>query len=233
MGRKATTIEVIAPTFRRPERALAMAQSWQETKVLRSTDLCLALDDDDEWLAHYISMSAGKPWFALPSMHGSMVKRTNLVARSSLADIIGWAADDNIFRTRGWDHMVKQAFEDPAITTVNTNDLLVGDTKGGVYFVRKTVVDALGWLLPPFLEHLYADFAVTELAKAAGTYLYLPDVIIEHMHPHAGKADWDAQYHSYNNVEQDSRDGQAFAAWRTSERFVNDMEVLRKCSTQS
>lgn len=233
MPRKALEIEVIAPTMGRPDRARVMAQSWADTRVSTRTDLCLALDDEDPFLPHYLSFSWSKPWFALPCPTGTMVHRTNLVARTTMADIIGWAADDNVFVTKGWDREVRKAFEDPAITTVNTNDLLVGDTKGGVYFVRSSVVSRLGWLLPPMLEHLYADYAVTELAKRAGTYLYLPDVIIEHAHPYAGKAEWDDRYKAVNNQEQDQRDRTAFYSWWESEAAEKAVEVLRECSTGS
>ena len=233
MTRQALEIEVIAPTKGRPDRAKVMAESWLATRGSTRTDLCLALDDDDGFLPHYLSFSYGKPWFALPCPTGSMVKRTNMVARTSMADIIGWAADDNVFVTKGWDVEVRRAFEDPRITTVNTNDLLVGDAKGGVYFVRKRVIDLLGWFFPPVLEHLYADFAVTELARRAGTYLYLPDVIIEHRHPYSGKAEWDDGYRAVNNPEQDRKDGEAFYSWWASADAERAVEVLRECSTGS
>lgn len=233
MSRKALEIEVVAPTVGRPERAEVMAESWNETRVSTRTSLVLALDDNDTYLPNYLSFSHGRPWFAIPCPTGSMVKRTNLVAITSTADIVGWAADDNLFVTKGWDHEVRRAFEDPAITTVNTNDLLVNDAKGGVYFVRKKVIDRLGWFFPPMLEHLYVDFAVTEMAKRAGTYLYLPEVIIEHIHPYAGKAEWDDGYRSVNNPEQDQRDRTAFYSWWESEAAERAVEVLRECSTVS
>lgn len=226
-------IEVIAPTRGRPSRALHMADSFARTRHSTFTHLTLALDSADPMQAAYIEGSQGKPWFAVPVPTGSMIERTNDVAWRIDADIYGWAADDNVFVTPQWDKFVREAFEDPHVTTVNTNDLLVGDEKGGVYFVRGTVVRALGWFLPTFLQHLYADFAVTSLAKKAGTYLYLPDVVIEHVHPYAGKAAWDDLYAAVNNQAMDQRDGDAFRKWWNEGGADNDAEVLRQCSLLS
>lgn len=220
-------IEVIAPSRGRPSRAKYMAESWDRTRHSRFTHLTIACDELDPSLATYVGNGLGQPWFTHPFGTGTMVERTNWAAKRLNADIFGWAADDNVFITRSWDEAVREAFEDPAVTTVNTNDLLVGDEKGGSYFVRGDVVRKLGWLLPPFLDHLYVDFAVTALAKKAGTYVYLPEVIIEHAHPYAGKAPWDDLYRSVNNPEQDRRDGDAFRKWWNEGGADKDAEVLR------
>jgi len=222
------SIAVIAPTRGRPKRAVTMASSWDKTRESRFTSLTLVLDSEDTERGSYAGASMGKPWNTLLVASGTMIERTNDAARTMSPDIFGWAADDNVFVTHGWDEAVREAFCDPSIAVVNTNDLLVGDEKGGVYFVRGDVVKALGWLLPPFLEHLYADFAVTSLAKRAGAYKYLGDVIIEHRHPYAGKAEWDDNYRSVNNPSQDSRDGNAFRKWWAGP-VENDVEVIRAC----
>lgn len=208
-----------------------MADSWDRTRESVYTHLTLVLDPEDPHVAEYRGLAMGRPWFAAEYDTGNMVQRTNEAIRHIKADIYGWAADDNVFVTHGWDEAVREAFCDPTITTVNTNDLLVGDEKGGVYFVRGDVVRTLGWFLPPFLSHLYVDFAISSLAKRAGTYKYLPEVIIEHRHPYAGKAAWDDLYRSVNNPEQDSRDRAAFYQWWNSEAAANDAEVLRSCTT--
>lgn len=221
------TIEVIAPTRGRPSRAKYMADSWARTRHSRFTHLTLALDEQDPSLPVYNGNDLGTPWFSRTFGTGTMVERTNRAAQRISADIYGWAADDNVFVTRDWDEAVREAFSDPKVTTVNTNDLLVGDEKGGVYFVRGEVVRKLGWFLPPFLEHLYVDFAVTALAKKAGTYVYLPEVIVEHRHPYAGKAPWDDLYRSVNNPSIDQRDRDAFYQWWNGEGAANDAEVLR------
>lgn len=223
------TIEVLVPTRGRPTRAMHMADSWDRTRESAFTGLTLVLDENDKSYAEYRNLSAGRPWVASAFGTGTMVERTNLAARELRADIFGWAADDNFFVTPGWDTKVRKAFERPGITTVNTNDLLVGDEKGGVYFVRKQAIRKLGWFLPPFLEHLYVDYAITEMAKKAGTYKYLDDVVIEHLHPYSGKAQWDDLYRSVNNSGQDDRDRAAYYEWWNSERGANDTEVLRTC----
>ena len=41
----------------------------------------------------------------------------------------------------------------------------------------------------------------------------LPDVHIEHMHPTAGKAEWDANYHRVNAGAMYAHDAEFFHAW--------------------
>jgi len=231
--RSNSIIEVLAPTKGRPSRAAYMAETWDRTRNSKYTHLTLVLDMEDPKRPDYWGHGMGRPWLIGSYGTGSMVERTNRAALSlSHADIIGFAADDNVFVTRDWDEAVREAFADPNVTTVNTNDLLVGDSKGGVYFIRNDVVKALGWFLPPFLEHLYVDFAIVQLAKRAGTYKYLPDVIIEHAHPYSGRAQWDEQYRSYNNPMQDSKDSKAYYQWWDGPESKEAVEVLKRC-TQS
>jgi hypothetical protein len=78
----------------------------------------------------------------------------------------------------------------------------------------------------PGLVHLYVDNAWLELGRAAGVLGYLPDIVIEHMHPGAGKADWDAGYAEANAPELDAADKAVFERWRT-EQLAADVQRLR------
>jgi hypothetical protein len=52
-----------------------------------------------------------------------------------------------------------------------------------------------------------------DLGRRAGGLTYLPDVIIEHMHPHAGKAEHDDGYATNNSAETYDHDRRCFEAW--------------------
>jgi hypothetical protein len=60
---------------------------------------------------------------------------------------------------------------------------------------------------------MYVDTVVTELGKAAGRIVYRSDVVIEHLHPIAGKAVWDETYAQTNNPGQYLADRQAYGWW--------------------
>ena len=73
----------------------------------------------------------------------------------------------------------------------------------------------LGWMMLPTCEHMYVDTAVLALGQAAGRIAYCPSVVVEHLHPLAGKADWDDSYRASNADERYAADQAAYEAWRT------------------
>ena len=213
---------VLVPTKGRPGRAATTYETFLSTAEHRDTWIEFILDDKDPLVDQY-----KVPSYTYPS--GTMIQRTNMAAMGivnspfKIADIIGFAADDNLFVTPGWDCEVVAAFKQ-GHRIVNTNDMLVGDEKGGVFFFDARIVKSLGYLLLPSLGHLWADFAATELGKASSPYYkYLHQVIIEHEHPYTGKVPWDAQYREYNNPQQDAADRKAFYEWRNGEAFQRDV----------
>ncbi len=84
---------------------------------------------------------------------------------------------------------------------------------------------ALGWMMLPTAQHMYVDNAVLELGRATGRILYRPNVIIEHLHPVAGKAAWDASYRESNADERYVADRTAFEAWRAEQLAVDTAAV--------
>lgn len=69
-------------------------------------------------------------------------------------------------------------------------------------------------MVPADVEHLYCDNAIKDLGEQADCLRYLPDVLIEHMHPVAGKAPMDAGYQRVNRREQYRTDRLAYELWR-------------------
>jgi hypothetical protein len=63
------------------------------------------------------------------------------------------------------------------------------------------------------VQHLFCDNAVLELGKAAETIGYDERILIEHMHPVAGKAKMDEQYVRVNRAQQYERDSALFRGW--------------------
>jgi hypothetical protein len=54
-----------------------------------------------------------------------------------------------------------------------------------------------------------------DLGRALRSVTYLPDVVIEHLHPHAGKADMDDGYARCNGEEMYEADRAAYEQWKT------------------
>ncbi len=78
----------------------------------------------------------------------------------------------------------------------------------------------------PTLRHLYIDDYWKTFAGPVGCLYYLPDIIIEHMHPLAGKGQWDEGYKRVNDESVYSADREALEAWRATQMDA-DIERLR------
>jgi hypothetical protein len=69
-------------------------------------------------------------------------------------------------------------------------------------------------MAPPTLTHLYVDNAWLDLGRALESITYLPDTVIEHLHPHAGKAEPDEGYERVNGDAMYDADRAAYDAWK-------------------
>jgi len=124
-------------------------------------------------------------------MHNAMLKEV-------VGPIIHQGADDIVYRTKGWDTAVKKAFDqfEDKIALVYAPD---GFQNGSVPicthgFFHRNWIDLIGYINPPHFHIAYGDTWVTEVAEMIGRRVYLEEIVIEHIHPAANKAAWDATY---------------------------------------
>ena len=189
---------IIVPTRGRPAAAAALAQAFKKT-CTADTHLLFAVDDDDPELAEYRRV---QPPHTTSNPEHSMVACLNRAARDVLAYppfAIGFMGDDHCPRTAGWDAAYLEALRDLGTGIVYGNDLLQGANLPTQVAMTADIVRALGWMAPPALRHLYVDNFWRDLGNTAGCLRYLPDVVVEHRHPVAGKAQWDAGYARVND----------------------------------
>jgi hypothetical protein len=92
--------------------------------------------------------------------------------------------------------------------------------------ISSVIIRALGYMVPPGLEHLYLDDFWKRLGQDLGHLEYLPDVIIEHCHPNAGKATWDDGYERVNSPGQNAWDRAAYGAFLGG-RWPGELARLR------
>ena len=89
------------------------------------------------------------------------------------------------------------------------------------------IVDALGGMVPPGFEHLFLDNFWLQLGTDLKAIRYLGDVIIEHMHPFAGKGQMDALYQEVNDIQLSSRDQARFIEYIKSAEYQELLAALR------
>jgi hypothetical protein len=149
---------------------------------------------------------------------GNMVTALNAGAdwaiRHTDPDYLGFIGDDHRFRTAGWDDRIIAQLNDQGGGFAYGNDLFwPGGEIPTQIFLSSEIVAALGWMGLPECHHLYIDNVWGTLGREIGKLAYLPDVVIEHMHPAGGKAVWDEGHLRVNTDAMFSHDRDAFEAW--------------------
>lgn len=205
-------IRVLLPSRGRPHRIPEVYKSFIETATLKSTKLTILLNQDDPTIDDYLK---NMPVFSrtMDARFDTLTKKLNEGAfwYYFRSEILGFVADDNIFRTKGWDEKITEALSRPGIAY--GNDLYQGEGLPTSVFISTEIVRALGWFALPACDHMYLDNAWKILGERLGRLVYLPDVVIEHMHPVVGKGGWDETYSLSNTSERLSKDREAFENW--------------------
>jgi len=232
-------LTVIVPTRSRPEAVPRVMQAWHDTNAYaEGAELVFVIDIDDparEKYADAFAHAAPGQWNVatiptwlplVPKLNTFAVHR----ARYSDALAIGFAGDDHLPRTRGWVRAYLDALTDMAPGVVYGDDGYQHENLPTQWAMSASIVRTLGAMVPAPVEHLYCDNAVKDLAAEAGCLRYLPEVLIEHMHPAAGKAENDDQYERVNSRRQYRGDRQAYREWRAGEIWsqVARIKTLRE-----
>lgn len=208
---------VIVPSRSRPESVEQMREVFYGHGT-GMADLMFATDDDQEPYPYVpgVSYSRGPRLRMCGTLNAVAVKEAKRYK------YIGFMGDDHRPRTYQWDRQVIDALEHNNV--VYGNDLLQGENLPTAVFLRAEIVQKLGYMAPPSLIHLYLDNFWLELGRAT-SIKYLPNVIIEHMHPAVGKAEWTDSYREVNDQALYSTDEFAFRQYMETQ-FASDLEKL-------
>ncbi|GAB1642537.1 hypothetical protein [Krasilnikovia sp. MM14-A1259] len=210
---------VIVPSRGRPEAAAALAATFADF-CTADTLLTFAVDEDDPAVPAYSDLTRSWPQVrvGVADAPSTMVKTLNSAATldARLDEppfAIGFMGDDHRPRTRGWDATYLEALHELGTGIVYGNDLLQGHRLPTQCAMTSDIIRALGFMSPPELRHMYVDNFWRDLGKAAGCLRYLPDVIVEHRHPVAGKAQMDEGYLRVNAPAVYEADERAYAEY--------------------
>ncbi len=211
---------VIVPSRGRPESARTLVRVFQDT-CTANTQLVFSIDDDDDTRAEYESIGAT----TVSAPNRTMVEALNGAAtiyaegpfglRAPFA--VGFMGDDHCPRTYGWDQHYLDALREFGTGIVYGHDQIQGRNLPTQCAMTADIVRTLGYMAPPELVHLAVDNFWLELGRGADCIRFLPDVIVEHRHPVAGKAAWDEGYIRVNAPEMYERDLATFARYRAEE----------------
>lgn len=219
-------LTVIVPTRGRPKNLADLWTAFAET-CTGETRLFACVDADDPELPEYRRIHEAayddgtadrdNPRFLL--LVGPRLRlggTLNMVApyQATWAPYLGFMGDDHRPRTRGWDSAYMAELERLGTGLVYGNDLIQGAALPTQVAMTSDIVLAAGHMVPPGAVHLWLDNAWLALGRALNAITYLPNVIVEHLHPIAGKSAWDAGYTEANADAVSEADRAVFEAWQ-------------------
>lgn len=221
---------VIVPSRGRPQNIQRLLQAWTDTAA--TAQLEVAVDDDDPMLSEYLRIMDHLEPEVGPLAHCVVGERLRLgptlnaraVEAARLYRYVGFMGDDHLPRTNAWDDRITDHLADLRTGIVYGNDLLQGQALPTAVFMTADVIDTLGYFSPPELIHMYLDDAWKAWGEGMGRLRYLDDVVIEHMHPVAGKADGDVLYGESNAVM--GKDSIAYDHYKVSGELHADIAKL-------
>ncbi|MFE0470495.1 hypothetical protein ACFW2V_02615 [Streptomyces sp. NPDC058947] len=224
---------VIIPTRGRPHAIPEIMQAWDDTGA--TADVLFAVDTDDPELAAYKKHAATLK--ADIRVRFTFGKRRRLVGTLNQQAVkaaktyrfLAFLGDDHRPRPadRPWDARIRECLSGgPGI--VYGNDLLQGEAMATAVAMTSDIVETLGYMAPPAMEHLCVDLCWVDWGRGMGRITYLDDMVIEHLHPANGKAETDAGYEEANSSDQVAKDSAAYYDYRDNGGLDADLDKLRK-----
>jgi hypothetical protein len=214
-------ILTIVPSRGRPEAVNELIEEFNATTAI--SNLVIAVDDDDtsEYIVPDKVILEVNPRM---KMNGTL----NFIANKYCEDYdyLVFMGDDHRPRTQDWDLLLAESIKDIKHGIAYGNDLLQGENLPTAVMQDARITRTLGYFSPPKQKHLFLDNFWKDLGTELGTLVYSPDVIIEHLHPFAGKAQLDAGYIEVNDKQVYIYDQMMYQEYRIL-RWQDDLAKLR------
>lgn len=178
-------ISILLPSRGRPGNVARMLVSLDETTA-GDYEVIVRLDDDDPTRDQYC-------WSAryLVGPRITLSEYWNECWRVARGDIFMHAGDDIVFKTPGWDRIVRDAFPPDGIALVHGDDLGGKGPEFGTHgFLHRAWTDAVGMFVPPHFASDFNDTWLNEVANQLGRRVYVP-IVTEHLHFGLGKGTLD------------------------------------------
>lgn len=227
------SIVTIVPTRGRPEAIGQLIHWFRRTTVIRSHELLVLVDNDDPMLPDYLyeqnKLQRDDPQPNVTFWIGERAPIARLLDDHSIracADYestlryVGFMGDDHRPRTPHWDQDILTT---PTPAIVYGDDLYQGVRLPTAVWMSTDIIRAINKFCPPNCKHMELDSYWRDLGLATGTLKYIEGMIIEHLHPAAGKAQMDEGYARVGSTEAYQADHLAYEQYRYSQGFANDI----------
>jgi len=199
---------LLIPSRGRPDNIKRWMQAIEDTEA--TVDVYVGIDPDDPKYDDYWRLSL--QYKNLYIDEGTERQRFGPTLNRLCSRVVNdykyimWAGDDHMPRSKHWDKEYIGELEKLKVGIVYGNDLVMGEAIATQLAMTSNIVEALGYAVPEGFVHLYIDNYFMELARSIGKLVYLPEVIVQHMHPCAGMAQEDQTYIEANSPENWTND---------------------------
>ena len=212
---------VIVPSRGRPQNVARLLDSVHATSQVK-THLHIAVDEDDEKQPQYqavMDKAGGEHDVLETGPRKGLCAWTNEVAvrRAGEYPFLASFGDDHVPGTPGWDRALIRAITDAGGTGFSYPFDGTRDDIPEAVVMSSNIVQALGWMCMPDLDHWYPDCVWADLGRAIGCLRYLRAVKVEHA--------WKADQTSKDSGEHLTADRDAYWAWRKT-RMAADIATL-------
>lgn len=179
-------ISILTPTRGRPENVKRLVKSVLSTaRFPDEVEILFYVDFDDDSFPSELESSNVRV-IRGPRMWLSVLQ--NILYANCKGEIVMYAGDDLVFKTKDWDIRVVSAIENypDKLVLVYPNDLATHGQSMAIHgFLHRNWINAVGSWVAPGRGSLY-DLWHTEVARKLGRLNYLEDVHIVHIHYRQG-----------------------------------------------
>lgn len=224
------TIALLLPTRQRAKMLTELYESAMRTADFPEKVIVVVYVDTDDSSYDYIRLPRLR---IIRGPRQTISKCWNVCweAARKKATIFHHCGDDNIFRSDGWDTVVRNLFASIPDKIVfvygrDGNGESEQNKFGTHGFIHKNWTDAVGYFVPPYYESDYNDTHLNDMAKAIDRHVYV-DLFIEHMHFSLGKMEIDQN--TRDRLERHTRQ-KPEEVYNSLEKRIereNDIEKLR------
>jgi hypothetical protein len=220
---------IIVPSRHRPHNIKELQQSLIDTETM--SRLFVVVDEDDKNIRDYYDLENNfTEVLTFERGRKGMANPLNNAARQLVTDerweYFIFVGDDHRPRTLQWDKVWRINLDELGTGLVYGDDLFHGEGLPTAIGMTRSIVEELNGMIPDGFAHLYVDNFWLRLGQDLNAIRYLPETVIEHLHPVTGKSEWDDSYLETNSSESYSADLQAFRIYIASDNYHQLVERL-------
>lgn len=222
---KPALISLLCPTRARPRQFRAMEESAVELATFPGRMEVIAYRDDDDD-SDYDHSEIRTRHLRGPRI--LLSKMWNECCAAARGEILMHCGDDIVFRTPGWDAVVRKAFaaSPDNLVLVHGDDCSPNTDAIATHgFLHRRWVETVGYFVPPLFSSDWNDVWLTEVADMIGRRVKVP-IVTEHMHYAFDKSEFDRTYRE--REERGRRDGVVTLYEATGPERKRDADKLKE-----